>query len=718
MLLAVAAACGSETVEVPGETVVVEKEVIKTVEVPGETVVKEVVKEVQVPGETVVVKEEVVKEVMVPGETVVVEKVVTETVEVPGETVTVEVVKEVQVPGETVVVEKVVTQTIEVPGETVVVEKVVTQTVEVPGETVVVEKEVVKTVEVPGPERVVVKEVEVIGDRYTRDVRGQLVEKPQYGGTIPIARASILEEWDPWFMGWPALTLETMGIQDWTVPREEYGFQASFVPTDYIRGHLAESWEQPDPLTYIFHIRQGVYWHDKPPMNGREFNAYDVEYTLHRMFGFSEKYGFTEPSVNPITGLPVESVTATDKWTVVVKTSSFDFTTLPHLLLMQAGSPNYIQPREVIEQYGDMQDWRNVVGTGPYELTDYVEGSSVTYTKYPNYWGYDENHPENRLPYTDEVRQLNMPDFSTRLAALRTGKSVLLYEVGVSIDVVESIQRTNPELIFSTAEWYTAGIGFGVHEPPFSDRNVRIAMQKALDLETINETYYKGYGDVTPYGTAGPGLGKGFYIPYDEWPEELQGYFTYDPEEAEALLDAAGYPRLEDGIRFKTGYDITTDWGQDPDLAQILKVYWAEIGVDVELNVMDGGLLWERMTNLAYEGMTYGEFYRMSLGYPEVRLGFVAHSDANWNTYGINDPKMDALMEKAEGATDWEDYQQWNIDLDMYHISQQWGIMLPNTGMFVFNQPWFIGFSGEYWGHANIFARTWIDQELKEEMGH
>ena len=60
------AACAGETVEVPGETVVVEKEVIKTVEVPGETVVKEVIKEVMVPGETVVVKEEVVKTVEVP----------------------------------------------------------------------------------------------------------------------------------------------------------------------------------------------------------------------------------------------------------------------------------------------------------------------------------------------------------------------------------------------------------------------------------------------------------------------------------------------------------------------------------------------------------------------------------------------------------------------------------------------------------------------------
>ena len=130
MLLVLAAAC-TRTVEVPGETVVVEKIVTETVEVPGETVTLEVVREVEVPGETIVVEKEIVKEVQVPGETVVVEKVVTETVEVPGETVTVEVVKEVMVPGETIVVEKEVVKTVEVPGETVVVEKEVVKTVEV-----------------------------------------------------------------------------------------------------------------------------------------------------------------------------------------------------------------------------------------------------------------------------------------------------------------------------------------------------------------------------------------------------------------------------------------------------------------------------------------------------------------------------------------------------------------------------------------------------------
>ena len=69
-----------------------------------------------------------------------------------------------------------------------------------------------------------------------------------------------------------------------------------------------------------------------------------------------------------------------------------------------------------------MKDWRNVVGTGPLRLTDVVEGSSVTWEKNPDYWGYDEKFPHNRLPYIDEYRSLLMPDMSTRLAALRTGK--------------------------------------------------------------------------------------------------------------------------------------------------------------------------------------------------------------------------------------------------------------------------------------------------------
>ena len=213
---------------VPGETVVVEKVVTETVEVPGETVTVEVVKEVQVPGETIVV-----------------EKVVTQTVEVPGETV---------------VVEKEVVKTVEVPGETIVVEKVVTQTVEVPGETVVVEKEVVKTVEVPGPERVMVKVEEVQAERYVRNVRGELVDKPQFGGKMSVTNSGAGgNQTDPWYGVNEALVnlvLEHPGIQNWAIPPEEFNFQTKFFGMDYMQGNLVESWEQPELNTYIFNYLQ------------------------------------------------------------------------------------------------------------------------------------------------------------------------------------------------------------------------------------------------------------------------------------------------------------------------------------------------------------------------------------------------------------------------------------------------------------------------------
>ena len=79
-------------------------------------------------------------------------------------------------------------------------------------------------------------------------------------------------------------------------------------------------------------------------------------------------------------------------------------------------------PPEVIEQHGDVRDWRNLVGTGPFMLTDIVEGASLTYTKNPDYWGYDEKYPENRLPYVDELTRLEIPEEATALAALRSGR--------------------------------------------------------------------------------------------------------------------------------------------------------------------------------------------------------------------------------------------------------------------------------------------------------
>ena len=168
-----------------------------------------------------------------------------------------------------------------------------------------------------------------------------------------------------------------------------------------------------------------------------------------------------------------------------------------------------------------------------------MKDSAITYTKNANYWRFDEKFPENRLPYLDEVKILVMPDSSARLAALRTGKTARLWLA--SLDEGRAIQRTHPEILSSISLELPWTFAMDVRKPPFEDIRVRRAMQLALDLETINDTLFDGLGDTTPYGVVGPGV-PGYFIPFEEWPQELKDNHGYDPERAKQLLAEAGYP--------------------------------------------------------------------------------------------------------------------------------------------------------------------------------
>ena len=673
MLLAFAAACAGETVEVPGETVVVKEEVIK---------------EVQVPGETVVVEKEVIKEVMV-----------------PGETVTKEVIKEVEVPGETVVVEKEVVKTVEVPGQTVVVEKVVV-------------KEVVKTV--AGPEKIVVREVPGGKNYVTDPSTGKAVEAPRYGGTL----TRPLKEEGPnpdimfslWVSGFISGVLQKPSMVNWGIDRAEFDFVGQDPPLFALKGALAESWSQPDPLTVILNIRKGVHWHDKPPMNGRELTAHDIEYNFHRVTGMGS--GFTEPSAytRVLASVSFESITATDKWTVVFKLKE------PHLgallaILDDNAAPIY--PPEVIKEHGDATDWRNLVGTGPFMLTDYVEGSSATFIKNPDYWGFDEKYPQNRLPYVDQLRTPIMPEEATYLAALRSGKiDTIQNTVGIkSVDQAESLKRTNPEIVLWVNAIYSAGAtGLNVNKPPFNDIRVRKAMQMALDLEAINNVFFKGYGDTTPHGLIG-NAGIGYFIPFEEWPAELKKVFDYDPAGAEALLDEAGYPRGADGIRFKTVY---THLGRyDPSYTELLGAYWRDIGVDVEVQVTPLAQFSAIRKDRTFEVISHEAAYGTAAN-PLVGLRFL--SSGPYNSAAVEDPVYDAMYEAAGAATTIEELQRLVKEADMYPIERHWWVWGPMNPVFDAIQPWVKGYNGEFRLRAvtqNFWAaRLWIDQEMKEAMGH
>ena len=518
--------------------------------------------------------------------------------------------------------------------------------------------------------------------KYVTDpTTGKVVSAPEYGGTITWAAASNPPTTDSWNGGGTVATsavVQRLAMADWGVDRSVFNLKSMFVPFSNMKGVLAESWETPDDTTIIFHIRKGVHWHNKAPVNGRELTADDVVYNWHRLLGLGK---FSEAGPTPAHRFVArfESVTATDDWTVVFKLEKPSLAGLTDILLNSRAA---INSPEVIEEHGDVADWRNLVGTGPFMLTDWTEDVSLTWTKNPDYWGFDEKYPENRLPYVDETIAVIMKEQATRIAALRTGAVDALENSGGaqigSIDAAERLRETNPELVFwgFSIRSETSG-AFSTTKPPFDDIRVRHAMQMALDLETINNTYYKGYGDWIAQGIIGTGL-TDYFVPFEEWPEELKQYYIYDPEGAEALLDAAGHERGADGIRFKTTFQVheSTDLG----VSELYAAYWREIGVDVEVMPVDGATNAANIRNHSYEGLV-GTIAGADYAEPLGMLKQMLHSDSQWNPSGTSIPEVDAMIDAAGATLDMEEKIRLSKEINMYALENHWywwGPRVPN----------------------------------------
>ena len=103
---------------------------------------------------------------------------------------------------------------------------------------------------------------------------GKMVSAPEYGGTITYSLNQSPPTFDPLFHPWAQNAIggvvESLAMMDWGIDRNKYGMnKVTYTPLWGKRGVLAESWSQPDPLTLILNIRQGVHWHNKAPMNAR-----------------------------------------------------------------------------------------------------------------------------------------------------------------------------------------------------------------------------------------------------------------------------------------------------------------------------------------------------------------------------------------------------------------------------------------------------------------
>ena len=150
---------------------------------------------------------------------------------------------------------------------------------------------------------------------------------------------------------------------------------------------VAESWETPDDTTYIFHLRQGVKWHNKPPLNGRELVAEDVKFTYDR---------FRTEQGNPNRYMldAVDRVEVVDRYTVKFLLKE------PYVWLVSTLAYSWsmwlIAP-EVVQQFGDLKQPETAIGTGPFLLERYEPNVKTVFKRNPDYFRQGQPYPSTRV---------------------------------------------------------------------------------------------------------------------------------------------------------------------------------------------------------------------------------------------------------------------------------------------------------------------------------
>ena len=416
-----------------------------------------------------------------------------------------------------------------------------------------------------------------------------------------------------------------------------------------VEADLAESWAQANDTTYIFKLKKGVRWHNKPPVNGREFTADDVKFTYERFL--------------TITGNPnkpvleyVDKIEAVDKYTVkfTLKEPNAWFIDL------LASTSTWIIAKECVEKFGDLKKVESVVGTGPWMLDRWEPNVKIVFSRHPNY-----HFPG--LPYADNVEWLIDKDPASRLATWLSGKSDFGPEYQHAVRWLDApvARQRKPGLQTAEYTWFTSGsTGFKIANPPFNDLKVRRALSRASNIAEVFESLAFSQGHWTP-NPAVPAAFAEWAIPIDQLNPEGRKLYEFSTAEAKKLLAEAGHPN-----GFKTTVEApSVAYGPDfDDFVAITIKNWKAAGIDADLKLKEYGAF--------ISSTIFGKFDNMFLGLrgawadPEAYFYRWFMPGQPLNVWGVNDPKLTDMIKLQRRTFDVAKRKQVVFDIQRYLADQ------------------------------------------------
>ena len=547
--------------------------------------------------------------------------------------------------------------------------------------------------------------------------------KPQYGGVLRVSLGNSPQGFDEvinvFYFNSPTLRLtnEELWGGDWAkgpAGTNEIDWTGNGDVWKYKAGYIGESWDfsQLAQGTMIWKIRKGIHWALNPNseasklVNGRELTADDVVSTLKMLTTNTKAYLY-----RACPELRNAEIKALDKYTVSIKV---DKAAVPSALLRLNDNASIVPP-EVVSKYGDMSDWKNSVGTGPFMLTDYVSNSSVTFVKNPNYWGTDPVGPGkgSKLPYLDGAKFLIIPDASTVQAAFRTGSIDVV--PGQSLESGQILTKGNSKLQYKKYfNLMPMPISMHVDKAPYNDVRVRRALMLSTDFNSISKDLYQGEARINTWPVDYSPDYKDAFLSLDDpdCPASVKELYSYSPEKAKSLLKEAGYPNgLKSTIIIPSGTE---------DYYSVIKSMWAKTGIDLTLDVREYGVWYSIQAGRQYVDMIQGSIPPLATIYQ--CLPFWGSS----NNYSfVNDPKVDELRAKMiDSVTLGDQTQAFKMyrEFMKYALDQAWSIPLVESPSYVLWWPWVNNYHGEqnvgYWNDKSWIQWLWIDSGVKSSMGH
>jgi ABC-type transport system substrate-binding protein len=294
---------------------------------------------------------------------------------------------------------------------------------------------------------------------------------------------------------------------------------------------LAESWEiSPDGLTYTFHLRKGVMFHDGTP-----FNADAVVFSIGRMMKERKLKFFSKAWDMPPQERPpeywismemddtVESIEAADDYTVVFRLKRVD---APFLANMGMDFADIISPTAFTNNPKEFL--RNPVGTGPFKFVEWIKDDRIVLAKNENYWD------KSGGPYLDKLVFRVIPENSVRFLELKGG-NIHICQFPNPADI--PLARQDPNLKLVSQPGMNIGyLSFNHTKRLWQNIHMRRAIAYAINRQAIVDNIYQGMGQVAKNP-----------IPPTMWGynNEIED-FPYDPEKAKLELAKAGYPGAQD----------------------------------------------------------------------------------------------------------------------------------------------------------------------------